>query len=146
MGLSLAVLGRADPFRSSLPAAAAVVTAERVSARTGVAQRLSASYPRQSKLRVGASCFLDELEFASTRGNHEMNAESAAAAIGGLVGLVFGVGIFIVIMLLAREIVCWYWKVNQGLRLLESIDARLARLAPADVAAASPPATPGAPQ
>jgi len=45
--------GRADPLLPSLQTAAAVVTAERVSARTGVAQRLSASYPRQSKYERG---------------------------------------------------------------------------------------------
>jgi len=31
----------------------------------------------------------------------------------------------ILIFLVARELVCWYWKINKAMGLLESIDARL---------------------
>ena len=34
---------------------------------------------------------------------------------------VIGVGLFII----SREFWCWYWKINQKLRTLESIDRRL---------------------
>lgn len=43
-------------------------------------------------------------------------------------------------LLIARELVCWYWKINEGLKLLQSIDASLkwqnARLASHDQQAA----------
>ena len=33
--------------------------------------------------------------------------------------------ILFVIFLLIREVMCWYWKVNVMIRLLQSIDAKL---------------------
>jgi len=33
--------------------------------------------------------------------------------------------IVIVIFLVFREVVCWYWKINRMVELLESIDAAL---------------------
>ena len=44
------------------------------------------------------------------------------------------------VFLVCREIVCWYWKINEGIKLLQSIDAALrwqnARLATHDQQAA----------
>lgn len=36
----------------------------------------------------------------------------------------------IILLLIFREMVCWYWKINAAIRLLTSIDDRLRRLAP----------------
>ena len=33
------------------------------------------------------------------------------------------------LILLCREIICWYWKMNQTVALLESIDASLRKIA-----------------
>lgn len=48
-----------------------------------------------------------------------------------------GIGVFIVvllvwlvIMLICREIYCWYCKINRTVALLESIDRKLDRLSP----------------
>lgn len=38
---------------------------------------------------------------------------------------VIGLLILIVLFLAVREIVCWYWKINRIVELLESIDTRL---------------------
>ena len=35
--------------------------------------------------------------------------------------------ITLVILLICREIVCWYWKINEGIRLLKEISAKLDR-------------------
>lgn len=55
------------------------------------------------------------------------------AALGTL--MAFALGSFVVFML-ARELMCWYWKVNEVVKLLQSIDASLkwqnARLAAQD--------------
>lgn len=42
-----------------------------------------------------------------------------------LVDFIVAVAILIVIFLVFREIVCWYWKINRVVELLESIDATL---------------------
>ena len=45
------------------------------------------------------------------------------------VGLILiGILVWIVIWFIAREVMCWYWKVNKIISLLESIDQRLTRL------------------
>ncbi|HVN90370.1 MAG TPA: hypothetical protein VMT61_11200 [Candidatus Binataceae bacterium] len=46
-------------------------------------------------------------------GNHPLSS--------GIIGLL----VVIVIFLLIREVVCWYWKINRMVELLESIDNRL---------------------
>jgi hypothetical protein len=46
----------------------------------------------------------------------------------GLVLLVLAIAV--VIFLVFREIVLWYWKVNQVVALLKSIDAKLGRSLP----------------
>jgi hypothetical protein len=42
-----------------------------------------------------------------------------------LVATVVTLVIVIAIFLLFREVVCWYWKINRVVELLESIDATL---------------------
>ena len=39
-----------------------------------------------------------------------------------------GVIIGLIIFFLAREVVCWYWKINEQTDLLKSINNRLGRL------------------
>lgn len=41
-----------------------------------------------------------------------------------IVGIVFG----IVIVLILRSFWCWYWKINKGIALLESIEDKLSKL------------------
>lgn len=36
--------------------------------------------------------------------------------------------IAIIFWLLVREIMCWYWKINRAITLLESIDRKLDKL------------------
>lgn len=45
-----------------------------------------------------------------------------------MLDLIFAALIALAIFLICREIICWYWKLNKLVKLLESIDARLARL------------------
>jgi hypothetical protein len=42
-----------------------------------------------------------------------------------LVAAIVTLVIVIAIFLLFREVVCWYWKINRVVELLESIDATL---------------------
>ncbi len=42
-----------------------------------------------------------------------------------LVEGVVALAIMVVIFLVFREVVCWYWKINRMVELLESIDATL---------------------
>ena len=45
------------------------------------------------------------------------------------IGLIFiCITIALVVSLLIREIVCWYWKINRTIFLLESINEKLDRL------------------
>ncbi len=40
--------------------------------------------------------------------------------------LIFGVlAIVLIVVVLIREVLCWYWKVNRIVTLLESIDRKL---------------------
>ncbi|MFA5467570.1 MAG: hypothetical protein WC224_00760 [Sphaerochaetaceae bacterium] len=41
---------------------------------------------------------------------------------------VLGLAVFIVLMLLLRQVFCWYWKINKTVRLLQSIERKLAVL------------------
>ena len=42
-----------------------------------------------------------------------------------LVDAVIALVILVVIFLVFRELVCWYWKINRMVELLENIDATL---------------------
>jgi hypothetical protein len=42
-----------------------------------------------------------------------------------LVAAAVALAILVVIFLVFREVVCWYWKINRMVALLESIDATL---------------------
>ena len=42
--------------------------------------------------------------------------------------IIIFIAISIVVFLITREFWCWYWKINQKLRTLESIDRRLEEL------------------
>jgi hypothetical protein len=46
-------------------------------------------------------------------------------AVTGITGLV----IIVLLFLVFRAIVLWYWRVNEGIVLLKSIDEKLGRLA-----------------
>ena len=41
-------------------------------------------------------------------------------------------------VLICRAIVLWYWRVNEGIALLKSIDEKLGQLAASDVALQAP--------
>jgi hypothetical protein len=51
------------------------------------------------------------------RGEDEHQRSIGRAAIA--------VAIAVVIFLVFREVVCWYWKINRVVQLLESIEANL---------------------
>jgi hypothetical protein len=42
-----------------------------------------------------------------------------------LINLLIGLAIILVIFLIGREIVCWYWKINEALITLKAIDEKL---------------------
>lgn len=48
---------------------------------------------------------------------------------GALASLILGLVIAIVIFLICRAIVLWYWRVNEAIALLKSIDEKLGRMA-----------------
>lgn len=39
--------------------------------------------------------------------------------------MIVGILILVVIFVVAREAICWYWKINRMVQLLESIEAHL---------------------
>jgi len=43
------------------------------------------------------------------------------------VGLLLGLGVLVVIFLICRAVVLWYWKVDKIVALLERISAQLER-------------------
>jgi hypothetical protein len=45
-----------------------------------------------------------------------------------LVGFMGVIAIMVIIFLLCRAIVLWYWRVNEGIALLKSIDEKLGRM------------------
>jgi len=47
---------------------------------------------------------------------------------GSIIVLLLLLGIAFLVFLIARELVLWYWKVNEILIALKSIDARLASI------------------
>jgi hypothetical protein len=58
----------------------------------------------------------------------------------GFAGLIAVVAIMVVVFLICRVIVLWYWRVNEGIALLKSIDEKLGQLAASGVAAQGPAA------
>lgn len=56
---------------------------------------------------------------------------------GGLWSLVITLLVLIVIFLVCREIVCWYWKINRAMELLERQNVLLERIE-AKLSATSP--------
>ncbi len=40
---------------------------------------------------------------------------------------IIGICIFIIVFIVLREFFCWYWKINQIVNLLESINQRLSK-------------------
>jgi hypothetical protein len=47
----------------------------------------------------------------------------------GLIPIVIAVAIAVVAFLVGRAIVLWYWRVNEQIALLRSIDEKLGRMA-----------------
>jgi hypothetical protein len=47
----------------------------------------------------------------------------------GLINPVVGLAILVVLFLIFRAIVLWYWRVNEQIALLRSIDEKLGRMA-----------------
>lgn len=41
---------------------------------------------------------------------------------------IIGLVVLVVLFLIFRELVLWYWRVNQGIELLKGIDEKLGRL------------------
>jgi hypothetical protein len=58
----------------------------------------------------------------------------------GFAGLIAVVAIMVVIFLICRAIVLWYWRVNEGIALLKSIDEKLGRMALSGVGPQAPAA------
>jgi hypothetical protein len=51
------------------------------------------------------------------------------ANANGLGVLIATLAVAILLFLICRAIVLWYWRVNEGIALLESIDEKLGRIA-----------------
>ncbi|MBN1586106.1 MAG: hypothetical protein JW937_01605 [Candidatus Omnitrophica bacterium] len=49
--------------------------------------------------------------------------------------------VLLVILLIFRELACWYWKINESVSLLRSIDAKLSVLSPGAAAGILKPAS-----
>ena len=45
--------------------------------------------------------------------------------MANLIPLLFLFAILLILFLLGREIVCWYWKINEALDTLKAIDEKL---------------------
>jgi hypothetical protein len=54
--------------------------------------------------------------------------ESMITDVVSSTGFLIGLGIVILIVLLIRELVMWYWKINRIVDLLESIDRKISIL------------------
>jgi hypothetical protein len=42
-------------------------------------------------------------------------------AIGGIVGLLIGITIVVLIIWAIRELLCWYWKINQIVKIQQAM-------------------------
>jgi hypothetical protein len=56
----------------------------------------------------------------------------------GFAGLIGVVALTVAIFLICRAIVLWYWRVNEGIALLKSIDEKLGQLTGNGVVAQAP--------
>jgi hypothetical protein len=56
----------------------------------------------------------------------------------GFAGLIGVVALTVAIFLICRAIILWYWRVNEGIALLKSIDEKLGQLAASGVMAQPP--------
>lgn len=56
----------------------------------------------------------------------------------GFAGLIAVVAIMVVIFLICRAIVLWYWRVNEGIALLKNIDEKLGQIVASRVAVEAP--------
>ena len=54
-----------------------------------------------------------------------MNPNSPAGIISIILVLLF---IWAILFLLFRQLVCWYWKINKAIGLLESIESHLSEM------------------
>lgn len=45
--------------------------------------------------------------------------------MNSLIPFLSGLAILLLLFLLGREIVCWYWKINEALDTLKAIDEKL---------------------
>uniref|UniRef100_I2PXM5 Uncharacterized protein n=1 Tax=Desulfovibrio sp. U5L TaxID=596152 RepID=I2PXM5_9BACT len=61
---------------------------------------------------------------------------------GGIGAFLITLLILLVIFLVCREIVCWYWKINKAVELLERQNVLLERIEARLSAPAAPPAAP----
>lgn len=52
-----------------------------------------------------------------------MNGDSAVYFI-----LFITLGVLVVVFLISRELILWYWKINERLEVLKSIDSKLSYL------------------
>lgn len=53
--------------------------------------------------------------------------------------VICGLIVAALVFILCREILCWYWKINEAVTLLRGIDASLQRIAQSQPAPAYPP-------
>jgi hypothetical protein len=58
----------------------------------------------------------------------------------GIAGLIAVVAIMVAVFLICRAIVLWYWRVNDGIALLKSIDEKLGQMVANGVAIQAQPA------
>jgi hypothetical protein len=55
---------------------------------------------------------------------------AGGSSMDGLVGVVVVLFVSVLLFLIFRAVVLWYWKINVTIELLQSIDAKLDRLPP----------------
>jgi hypothetical protein len=48
-----------------------------------------------------------------------------ASAIGDIAKVLIGLSVLVLIFLICREIVCWYWKINESIAVLKEIRDQL---------------------
>ena len=61
-------------------------------------------------------------------GGYQPPPDPLSSFLNGIGGyLLLALGIFILIILLVREILCWYWKINERLDVMYDIKAELAK-------------------
>ena len=50
------------------------------------------------------------------------NAELITSLVAGLVGILLSLGIFLLFLLISRELTAWYFKTNEIIKLLKQIE------------------------